>query len=191
MNEPKLMFMKRITIYGILLLMALTMQAQTSAKAKERVAEVRKLYAAAKERMAQNDREENPARSGMETTFYYMVPGAGPTKHHIHYYFGEEENDEGETTAFTPYFITVSYNVAARNFYEEYLIDEKTEKLIFAYYHAPEFDGSKSETRYYYYKDGEVAHQDVKGENYHDAVFSTRIVHDFLEAFHHILHIDY
>ena len=32
--------------------MALTMQAQTSAKAKERVAEVRKLYTEAKERMA-------------------------------------------------------------------------------------------------------------------------------------------
>lgn len=183
--------MKKLSILFLCLLATVATQAQTSAKAKERVAEVRKLYAAAKERMAQNDREENPARSGMETTFYYMVPGAGPTKHHIHYYFGEEESDEGETTGFTPYFITVSYNVAARNFYEEYLIDEKTEKLIFAYFHVPEYDGSKSEARYYYDKNGELAHQDVKGENPYDAVFSTRLVHDYLEAFHHILHVDY
>ena len=78
MNEPKLMCVKRTTIYGILLLMALTMQAQTSAKVKERVAEIRKLYADAKENMAYNDQDEYPAKTNMEVTYYYMAPGAGP-----------------------------------------------------------------------------------------------------------------
>lgn len=183
--------MKKITLLFVLSCSMLMAFAQSSSKAKTRVAEVRKLYTAAKERMAYNDQEGNPARSGMETTYYYMEPGAGPTKHHIKYYIGEEENEEGERLNFTLYFITVSYNVAARNFYQEFLIDEKTEELIFAYFYEPQYDGSKNETRYYYYPDGALAHQDVKGQPMMDDVFAKRLVHDMLESFHHILHEDY
>ena len=118
MNEPKLMCVKRTTIYGILLLMALTMQAQTSAKVKERVAEIRKLYADAKENMVYNDQDGYPAKTNMEVTYYYMAPGAGPIKHNIMYYVSDEEDDVGMLTGFKTYFVSDSYNSGARKIYE-------------------------------------------------------------------------
>ena len=154
--------MKRITVYGILLLMALTMQAQTSAKAKARVAEVRKLYTEAKERMARNDQEDYPAPHDMDVTYRYMAPGAGPIKHHIKYYVDTEETDVGEILGFRSYFVSDSYNSGARKIYEEYLFDEETGTLLFAYNYEELGDGSKNEGRFYYYKDGTLAHKDLK-----------------------------
>ena len=162
MNEPKLMCIKRITIYGILLLMALTMQAQTSAKVKERVAEIRKLYADAKENMAYNDQDGYPAKTNMEVTYYYMASGAGPIKHNIMYYVSDEEDDVGMLTGFKTYFVSDSYNSGARKIYEEYLFDLETGKLAFAYAYEENGDDTKNELRYYFYKNGKLAHKDVK-----------------------------
>lgn len=170
------MDMKIFTIYGILLLMALTMQAQTSAKAKERVAEVKKLYTEAKERMAYNDQEDYPAKSNMEVTYYYMAPGAGPIKHYVKYYIDSEETDEGEILGFRTYFVSDSYNSGARKIYEEYLLDEKTGTLIFAYAYEENGDGSKNEGRYYYSKDGSLAHKDVKVNSEWGAFFNEKYV---------------
>lgn len=170
--------MKRITIYGILLLMALTMQAQTSAKAKERVAEVKKLYAEAKERMAYNDQEDYPAKSNMEVTYYYMAPGAGPIKHYVNYYIDSKETDEGEILGYRTYFFSDSYDSGARKIYEEYLLDEESGKLIFAYAYEQNGDGSKNEGRYYYHKDGSLAHKDVKVNAEWGAYFDEKYVKD-------------
>ncbi|MBR3619336.1 MAG: hypothetical protein IKN44_06250, partial [Bacteroidaceae bacterium] len=120
--------MKKIQLLLLCLLAAIAVQAQTSAKAKARVAEVRKLYAEAKERMAYNDQDEYPAKSNMETTYYYMAPGAGPIKHYVKYYLSTKETDEGEILSYTSYFVSDSYNSGARKIYEEYLFDEETDK---------------------------------------------------------------
>ena len=154
--------MRKVQMILLCLVMAVAAQAQTSAKAKERVAEVRKLYAKAKECMAYNDQEDYPAVSGMETTYYYMAPGAGPIKHYVKYYIGSEETDEGEILGFKTYFFSDSYNSGARKIYEEYLLDEKTGKLIFAYGYEENGDNSKNEVRYYFYQDGTLAHKDTK-----------------------------
>ena len=178
------MDMKRITIYGILLMMALTMQAQTSAKAKERVAEVRKLYTEAKERMAYNDQEDYPAKSNMEVTYNYMAPGAGPIKHYIKYYMDAVDDEEGLLLGHKPYFVSDSYNSGARKLYEEYLLDEETGKLVFAYAYEENGDASKNEGRYYFYKDGSLAHKDVKVNTEWGAFFDEKmpdgsVVHAF------------
>ena len=170
------MDMKRITIYGILLMMALTMQAQTSAKAKERVAEVRKLYTEAKERMAYNDQEDYPAKSNMEVTYNYMAPGAGPIKHYIKYYMDAVDDEEGILLRHKPYFVSDSYNSGARKLYEEYLLDEETGKLVFAYAYEENGDASKNEGRYYFYKDGSLAHKDVKVNTEWGAFFDEKYV---------------
>ena len=154
--------MKKIQVLLLCLLTAIAVQAQTSAKAQTRVAEVRKLYAAAKESMAYNDQEDYPAKSNMEITYNYMAPGAGPIKHYIKYYIRSEENDVGEVLGYKTYFVSDSYNSGARKIYEEYLLDEKTGNLLFAYAYEENGDGTKNEGRYYYYKDGTLAHKDVK-----------------------------
>lgn len=153
--------MKKITVLLLFCCSLLASFAQSSAKAKGRVAEVRKLYAEAKDRMAYNDQEDYPAVSGMETTYYYMAPGAGPIKHYVKYYLDSEEK-EGEILRYRPYFVSDSYNSGARKIYEEYLLDEETSKLFFAYTYEENGDGTTNEERYYFYKDGTLAHKDAK-----------------------------
>ena len=154
--------MKKLSILFLCLLATVATQAQTSAKAKERVAEIRKLYAEAKERMAYNDQEKYPAVTNMETTWYYMAPGAGPIKHYVKYYLNTIETDEGEILGQTCYFVSDSYNSGARKIYEEYLLDEDTGKLVFAYTYEENGDDTTNEGRYYYYKNGSLAHKDEK-----------------------------
>lgn len=155
--------MRKIHLLLICLLATVAVQAQTSAKAKERVAEIRKLYAEAKAGMAYNDQEDYPAKSGMETTYYYMAAGAGPIKHYVKYYMSAYEDDEGiMVLGYRPYFVSDSYNSGARKLYEEYLLDDETGKLLFAYAYEENGDASKNEGRYYFYKDGSLAHKEVQ-----------------------------
>ena len=170
--------MKKFQVLLVCLLTAVAMQAQTSAKAQTRVAEVRKLYAEAKERMAYNDQDDYPAKSNMEITYNYMAPGAGPIKHYIKYYICSEDTDEGEILGFKTYFVSDSYNSGARKIYEEYLLDEKTGTLLFAYAYEENGGGSKNEGRYYYYKDGTLAHKDVKVNTEWGAYFDEKYVKD-------------
>ena len=168
--------MKKLSILFLCLCIGIAMQAQTTAKAQSRVAEVRKLYAEAKERMAYNDQEDYPAKSNMEITYNYMAPGAGPIKHVIKYYISSEENDVGEILGYKTYFVSDSYNSGARKIYEEYLLDEKTGTLLFAYAYEENGDSSKNEGRYYYYKDGTLAHKDVKVHSEWGAYFDEKYV---------------
>ena len=154
--------MRKIQLLLVCLLSILSVQAQTSPQAKERVKEIRKLYAEAKERMAYNDQEEYPAVTNMETTWYYMAPGAGPIKHYIKYYLSTIETDEGEILRQTCYFVSDAYNSGARKIYEEYLLDEETGKLIFAYTYEENGDNTRNEGRYYFNKNGTLAHKDEK-----------------------------
>lgn len=170
--------MKKTLLLLVLSLSFTAVFAQTSAKAKARVAEVRKLYAEARESMAYNDQEDYPAVSGMETTYYYMAPGAGPIKHYVKYYMGTDETDEGEILGYRPYFVSDSYNSGARKLYEEYLLDSETGKLVFAYAYEENGDGTKNEGRYYYYKDGSLAHQDTKVSQKWGAFFSDEYVRE-------------
>ena len=55
-----------------------------------------------------------------------------------------------------------SYNSGARKIYEEYLLDENTGKLVFAYTYEENGDDTTNEGRYYYYKNGSLAHKDEK-----------------------------
>lgn len=168
--------MRKILLFIVCLLAVAGVQAQTSAKAKERVAEIRKLYAEAKERMAYNDQEEYPAVTNMETTWCYMAPGAGPIKHYVKYYLDSVETDEGEILGHTCYFVSDAYNSGARKIYEEYLLDQDTGKLIFAYTYEENGDNTNDEGRYYYYKNGSLAHKDEKMNPEWGMVFSDAYV---------------
>lgn len=183
--------MRKILLFLVFSFSFFVSFAQTSAKAKERVAEVRKLYAETKERMAYNDQDDYPAKSNMEVTYYYMAPGAGPIKHYVKYYIEAVDDEDGMLVGHRPYFVSDSYNSAARKNYEEYLLDRETGKLVFAYAYQDNGDGSKSEGRYYFNKDGSLAHEDVKESEEWGAFFDEEYVktqaENLRKGFHYIM----
>lgn len=190
-NDMNRKNVKRSLLLAVALTLSCTALAQTSPKAKARVAEIRKLYAETKERMAYNDQEDYPAVSGMETTYYYMAPGAGPIKHYVKYYVETEETDHEGGLRFTPYFFSDSYNSGARRIYEEYMLDDKTGTLLFAYAYEENGDNTKNEGRYYYYKDGTLAHKEEHvntewGTFISDKYVKTRAA-NLKKAFHHTM----
>ena len=69
------------------------------------------------------------------------LSGTGPHHENIRMYYGEEEQDDEED--YNPYpphflrFVTAKYNFAAREFYEEYLYDDKG-NVMFIYAITPD-----------------------------------------------------
>jgi hypothetical protein len=72
------------------------------------------------------------------------LPATGPHREDIRMFYNDVENDE-ESEDWTPYpdhwlrFVTAKYNFAAREFYEEYLYDNKGQ-VIFIYAITPDVD---------------------------------------------------
>ena len=138
-------------------LMACTMvQAQDT-----QVANIRKMYAEAKEVMANKKKAELPLDETVVTS-NYMAPGAGPIKDVTHYYYSGEFDENLGNVYYTPYFITRKYNVGAREYYEEFLFDKGG--LVF-YFNKSQND----ETRYYWGPNG-FFHEVVKGQKMMDEV---------------------
>ena len=80
------------TITTLLLLFALSMTTQAQ---NTRLAEIRKMYAEAKEIMANKKKAEVPPDETVVTSDY-MAPGAGPIKDVTHYYYtGEFDENLG------------------------------------------------------------------------------------------------
>lgn len=165
MKSMKLLFLV-IAVFS-----AAALQAQKSPQARARVAEIRKMYSSAKETMTRND-NSGEFRSDMKVEARYIVPGTGPTKETVHYYY-ELQNDGEEGVAFyQPYFITRSYNVAARKFYQEFLFDTEKHELVFAYESEENFEGGTDEVRCYWGVNGRgetgLVHKIEKGKPFAD-----------------------
>ena len=70
------------------------------------------------------------------------LPATGPHHEHIRMYYGELESEE-ESDPYPPHYLcfaTAKYNFAAREFYEEYLYDDKGQ-LMFIYALTPDVEG--------------------------------------------------
>ena len=184
--------MTRFHITFIVLLMALTtVQANAQDVTKAEMASIRAAYSTAKEQIALNShaQEQNVPRSDMEIVSHYVVPGCGPTEEVIHYYFTPGEDPVLGTPVYNIYFITRSYNVAARKFYQEFLFDGPESELVFFYQQNDALDGGTDETRYYYGKNG--VHKSVKGTAELDEVFATRLADELTNAFNLLMNKDY
>ena len=184
--------MTRALITFIVLLMAIAavpVQAQEVTKAE--IASIRSAYSAAKEQIERNSRaqEQNVPRSDMEIVSHYVVPGCGPTEEVIRYYFTLGEDPVLGTPVYSVYFITRSYNVAARKFYQEFLFDGPECELLFFYQHDDALDGGADETRYYYGKSG--VHKAIKGIAELDEVFAARTADELKNAFNLLMNKDY
>jgi len=170
--------MKKIVLSIIVCLCALgSVQAQNA-----QVANIRKMYAEAKEIIANKKKAEVPPDETVVTS-NYMAPGAGPIKDVTHYFYSGEYDENLRNVYYTPYFITRSYNVGARDFYEEFLFDKGS--LVFY------FSKSQNDETRYYFGAGGFFHEVIKGEKQMDEVFASRLANDLVEAFHRLMNREY
>lgn len=171
----------RTLIITLMLAVMTAANAQTNGNDKAKVAEIRAKYSMYKELAARNKNEEAP-RSDMTITSNYIIPGCGPTKENIYYAFDLQQDGETGSDYYWPYLIERSYNVAARNYYQEYLYDRNNHSLLFVYVKETSFNGQVNETRYYYGDDSWTYHT-VKGEQFGSSdemlYLGTRLIEGF------------
>ena len=169
--------MKNILFTFVLLLSAMAVLAQTSPSAKKEVADIRKQYAEAKQEMNALDKKERQGQPSNKTVFSssYNESGVGPANEVITYYYQVAFDEESEMSFHRPFFITRKFNVAAREFYQEFLYD-KAGNLKFFFEKNP--DG---ETRYYYCSDD--VYDIVKGSMSMDCAFANRLSSELMDAF--------
>ena len=151
--------MKRIIIFIGMMACVLTVSAQDAVSA------IRKHYTETQEMVKQYAEWEKEGEWTMPCPMYYEVnikqnlPGTGYHKEWIRLYFYEKENEEWE--ADEPmlfrniHFVTAKYNYAAREFYDEYLFDEKG-NLEFIFARNADIDDFKGGEYRFYFKDGKV-----------------------------------
>ena len=125
------------------------------------VKEVRAAYAAAKEKISLADGDRSP-RNDAVVTLQYNVPATGPRTTVAHCYFDLDTDENG--AHYYPYFITLKYNVAAREYYEEYLFHPESGRLQFVFIQQDTYEGTKNEERYYYDDLGKLAAVNITGE---------------------------
>ena len=184
--------MNRYFITIITLLIALTsIPSRAQEMTKAEIDGIRAAYSAAKERIERNNhaQEQNMPRSDMEIVSHYVVPGCGPTEEVIRYYFTLDEDPVLGTPYYKLYFISTTYNVAARKFYQEFLFSEDGSDLLFFFQSNDALDGGTDETHYYYGKNG--IHKSINGTAELDEVFAARKADDLKTAFTHLLNKDY
>ena len=168
---------KKFLITILLFLSAMAAQAQTSPAAKKEMADIRKQYAEAKQEMESLDKMEREGFPPNKTVFSsnYNEAGTGPTKEVITYYYRVAYDEEAEMSIHRPFFIIRKFNVAAREFYQEFLYD-KAGNLQFFFEKNP--DG---ETRYYYCSDD--VYDIIKGQMSMDCAFASRLSTELMNAF--------
>ena len=186
--------MKRILLGMLLLLSCFCgIQAQSD---NPRVAEIRKMYAKAKQDISNAQKLAKEGLPANETVVNsnYMLPGSGPGKCTTHYYYTLEEDENLGRYFFSPYFITNSYNVAAHKYYQEFLYD-KEGNLAF-YYEKNNQSGKDEETRLYFADENQEA---VDGIVYEintrsrtiEPPFALRIGHELMTAFHNLMNREF
>lgn len=153
---------KFILFFSLPVLLSLAAGVVASAQSETAVVkEIRTAYAAAKEQIKLTSGVEGTPRNDATATIHCNVPGTGPRTEVVHWYFDLETNEDG--ARYQPYFITRKYNVAARDFYEEYLFDAGTARLLFVFIQSDNFEGGKNEERYYFDAAGKIVSRNVKG----------------------------
>ena len=184
--------MRRLFItFTVFLMASLAIQTQAQKVTEAELGSIRAAYSAAKERVDLNAHavEQNVPRSDMEIVSHYVIPGCGPTEEVIRYYFTLGEDPVLGTPMYNVYFITRSYNVAARKFYQEFLFGGPECDLLFFYQRNDALEGGTDETRYYYGNSG--VHKSIKGTADLDEVFATRLATELTNAFSLLMNRDY
>lgn len=152
--------MKKFLFTATILFLALGVAASAQNN-PDVVKEVRAAYAAAKEKISLADGDRSP-RNDAVVTLHYNVPATGPRTTVAHCYFDLDTDENG--AHYYPYFITLKYNVAPREYYEEYLFHPESGRLQFVFIQQDTYEGTKNEERYYYDDLGKLAAVNITGE---------------------------
>ena len=126
------------------------------------VKEIRQAYADAQEKMAMS-LQEGMHRNDIETTLRYVVPAVGETIETLRCFYDQDMDTEAWEVRYYPYFITCKYTVSVLHFYEEYLFDAPTGRLLFFFRKSDQYEGGTYEERYYFGPDGRIS-EIIKGE---------------------------
>ncbi|MBO4826841.1 MAG: hypothetical protein J5506_06375 [Prevotella sp.] len=184
--------MRKKTIFIVTLALAIagqwnSLSAQTDPSVKTEVNTIRAIYAKAKKSIELNDGKESEGhKNDLLIQSHYVVPGTGQTNETIHYYYNLRTDEHTGQPYYLVYFISRKYNVAARQFYEEYLFDGEGPTLKFVFKQWPDIDGTKNEERYYFNYYG-LIWSDVKGNVKADDSYSQRKSSELLSAFNNLL----
>ena len=173
-----------ISTIAMLFLLCLTVAGQNQ---QSEVAKIRKAYATAKTD-AENAQKGTDSHLGhMVMTNTHTEPGTGPQKETLVYYYRRTEDQTTGMYRYKPFLITRKYNIAAQDFYEEFLYIDSDEGLNFFFK-----KGGANETRYYYWSwNGGGSDKAIKGELLMDEVFALRLASDLSEAFARLMNRDY
>ncbi len=114
----------------LVLLVAATAAPAHASQVDDEVAEIRALYSGVG--TAVDDACAGKPCLQAETTFMRMMPGTGPQQTHVRFYYAEHLPDE-EMIYPTPYLqkAVVTHNIAAQEFYAEYLFAGVEPQLVF------------------------------------------------------------
>ena len=125
--------MKKIGLtIGLLCCMVLCIDAQTT------VESIRKEYSEIKSSLALMMQEDGIPAEYCQLHVAQNLPGTGGHFEDVLFYWGDNDDDEIYPSHYVRYAST-KYNYAAREFYEEYMYDQKG-NTIFIYARTPDFD---------------------------------------------------
>ncbi|MBO7609638.1 MAG: hypothetical protein J6S96_05510 [Muribaculaceae bacterium] len=122
------------------------------------ITSIRDAYSNAKEAIKSGKRQGNE----MVTTLNYTVRGKGKTTETLHFFYKTvqgtywmPEDGDPHFYYYPLYFITRSYNIGDKKYYEEYLFDSESERLLFVFTQDYDENGKRFDRRFYFH-DGSV-----------------------------------
>ena len=141
----------RILVFVMMMLMPLIVNAQDDPSTKARVTDIRETYRKALADINTVQKEEDVPKNDALISLRLIRPAAGASSETLEFY-AEVQEDSVKGSQNEAFFIRRSYNVATRNFYNEFLFDRATGDLIFAYVRSSSEDqpNIKVEDRYYF-----------------------------------------
>lgn len=160
--------MKNVIITMLLLFCGITAANAQTDKA-EKIKQIREAYATAKNEIAENGKNGNPAldmRVSFHTSTEVDEDFTIDDDIDINYYFfqkrrynAKEETFHDENVCF---FIIENWSANGHTRYREMLYDRSTEKLIFSFTRSESHAGFVVETRYYFDESGKVIEEKLK-----------------------------
>ena len=120
------------------------------------ISSIRDAYQNAKESMKKNKGMGNE----MITTLNYTVRGQGKSNETLHFYYNTVEGTywlaEGDDSDphffyYPLYFVTRTYNIGKKKYYEEFLYDPSSQNLLFALTQDYDENGKRFDRRFYFH----------------------------------------
>ena len=141
----------RFMVFIMMMLIPLIVNAQDDPATKARVTDIRETYRKALADINTVQKEEDVPKNDALISLRLIRPAAGVSSETLEFY-AEVQEDSVKGSQNEAFFIRRSYNVAARNFYNEFLFDRATGDLLFAYVRSSSEDqpNIKVEDRYYF-----------------------------------------